>query len=108
MLGSATPASRIKLERFGKASVVLARCAGSEASPAAPDQSAYEPLFASASDILTDYRNLLDARRTVPGELARVATVTASTQKQVGKSPVAKSGKGKPRRSPEKQTPEKN
>src|SRR4029077_8750381 len=36
-----TPASRIKLERFGKSSVVVARCSASEAGPA-PDQSAYE------------------------------------------------------------------
>jgi hypothetical protein len=72
MLGAATPASRIKLERFGKSSVVLARCSASESGPA-PDQSAYEPLFTSASGILTDYRNLLNARSTVPDELSRVA-----------------------------------
>ena len=39
MLGTNTPAGRIKLERFGKSSVVLARCAGTEGNPA-PDQSA--------------------------------------------------------------------
>jgi len=72
MLGTSTPASRIKLERFGKSSVVLARCLGSEGGPA-PDQSAYEPLFADASSIMTDYRGLLSARRIVPDELARVA-----------------------------------
>ncbi len=44
MLATNTPASRIKLERFGKSSVVLARCSASEAGPA-PDQSAYEPCF---------------------------------------------------------------
>jgi hypothetical protein len=71
MLTSSTPASRIKLERFGKSSVVLARCAGSEAGPA-PDQSAYEPLFQSASAILSNYRGLLGARTTVPEELARI------------------------------------
>jgi hypothetical protein len=72
MLGTSTPASRIKLERFGKSSVVLARCSGSEGGPA-PDQSVYEPLFASASAVMTNYRTLLNARRTVPDELARVA-----------------------------------
>ena len=46
MLPTSTPASRVKLERFGKSSVVLARCLGTEAGPA-PDQSAYEPLFQS-------------------------------------------------------------
>jgi hypothetical protein len=71
MLASATPASRVKLERFGKSSVVLARCGATEAGPA-PDQSAYEPLFASASAIMTSYRGLLGARQMVPAELARV------------------------------------
>src|SRR5580698_9827279 len=36
MLGASTPASRIKLERFGKSSVVLARCSATDAGPA-PD-----------------------------------------------------------------------
>lgn len=70
MLGTNTPATHIKLERFGKASVALARCAGSEGSPA-PDQSAYEPIFRNASTIVSNYRDLLGARQTVPGELAR-------------------------------------
>ncbi len=73
MLTTSTPASRIKLERFGKSSVVLARCSGSEAGPA-PDQSAYEPLFQSASSVLSNYRGLLGARTTVPEELARVGS----------------------------------
>ncbi len=71
MLETSTPASRIKLERFGKSSVVLARCYATE-SAAAPDQSAYEPLFQAASDIVSDYRKILGARQVVPGELARV------------------------------------
>ena len=71
MLISSTPASRVKLERFGKSSVVLARCPGSETGPA-PDQSAYEPLFQSASAILSNYRGLLGARTTVPNELERI------------------------------------
>ena len=49
MLASNTPASRVRLERFGKSSVALARCSAAEAGPA-PDQTAYEPLFRSASD----------------------------------------------------------
>jgi hypothetical protein len=76
MLGTSTPASRIKLERFGKSSVVLARCSSSEGGPA-PDQTAYEPLFSSASAIMTNYRALLNARRTVPDELSRVAAAAA-------------------------------
>jgi hypothetical protein len=73
MLTTSTPANRVKLERFGKSSVVLARCSGSEAGPA-PDQSAYEPLFQAASAVLSNYRGLLGARTTVPEELARLGS----------------------------------
>jgi hypothetical protein len=73
MLTTSTPANRVKLERFGKSSVVLARCPGSEAGPA-PDQSAYEPLFQAASAVLSNYRGLLGARTTVPEELARLGS----------------------------------
>jgi hypothetical protein len=75
MLTADTPVSRVRLERFGKSSVALARCSASEGGPA-PDQSAYEPLFRSASDVLTDYRKLLGVKRTVPEELAKVAGIT--------------------------------
>lgn len=78
MLATSTPASRIKLERFGKSSVVLARCTGSEGGPP-PDQSAYDPLFTSASSIMANYRSLLNARRTVPEELMKVAAESKST-----------------------------
>jgi hypothetical protein len=71
MLNASTPAGRIKLERFGKSSVVLARCLGANGGTA-PDQRAYEPLFSSASSILSDYRGLLEARKLVPAELARI------------------------------------
>lgn len=90
MLGTNTPASRIHLERFGKSSIVLARCAGSEDKPA-PDQSVYEPLFRSASAIVANYRTLLGARHTVPAELARVGSSGASKSKpkNAAKKPVA-------------------
>jgi hypothetical protein len=84
MLASTTPASRIKLERFGKSSVVLARCTATEAGPP-PDQSAYEPLFASASAIMTNYRGLLGARQMVPAELARVASGAAAKSGKAAK-----------------------
>ncbi len=71
MLAANTPTSRIRLERFGKSSVALARCVASEGP--APDQTAYEPLFRSASDVLANYRNLLGVKRTVIEELAKVA-----------------------------------
>ena len=71
MVAANTPASRIRLERFGKSSIALARCTGSEnGSP--PDQGAYEPLFRSASEVLANYRSLLSVRRTVPAELAQI------------------------------------
>lgn len=71
MLSTSTPVTRIKLERFGKSSVVLARCTAAQNGPA-PDQSAYEPLFHSATAIVADYRPLLGARSIVPAELARI------------------------------------
>jgi hypothetical protein len=73
MLGSSTPVSRIRLERFGKPSIVLARCSASPGNPP-PDQSVYEPLFHEASSVMDRYRTLLQARETVPGELAKVAS----------------------------------
>ena len=76
MLSTSTPASRIKLERFGKSSVVLARCNATEAGPA-PDQSAYEALFQHATSIVADYRHLLGAPNTIPAELARVTAASA-------------------------------
>jgi hypothetical protein len=71
MLAANTPASRVRLERFGKSSIALARCAAGEGGPA-PDQSAYEPLFASASQVLADYRRALGVKRTVLAELAQI------------------------------------
>jgi len=76
MMASNTPASRIKLERFGKSSVVLARCPAAEGKPA-PNQSAYEPIFNEASTILGQYRDSLGVRRTVPQELARMGVGTS-------------------------------
>ncbi len=63
---TATPADRIRLERFGKSSVVLARCPNA-------DQSSYEALFAKASSLLNAYRDVLGVRRIVPQELPRSA-----------------------------------
>src|ERR1700674_1813136 len=71
MVAANTPASRIRLERFGKSSIALARCNGSENGPP-PDQSAYEPLFRSASEALANYRRLLAVGRTVSAELAQI------------------------------------
>lgn len=99
MLATNTPAGRIKLERFGKSSVVLARCPGTEGNPP-PDQSAYEPLFQSATAIVTNYRSLLAARQTVPAELSRISQMEAVKPKPQSK-PAAKKA------APEKPAPEK-
>jgi hypothetical protein len=87
MLGSNSPASRVRLERFGKPSVALARCSAAEGGPA-PDQSAYEPLFRGASDVLTNYRALLNVKKIVPEELANI-----SESKQKSAAPKSKASK---------------
>ena len=71
MLSASTPVSRVRLERFGKSSVALARCSGAEGNPAT-DQSAYEPIFRTASSIMERYRDALGARKMVPHELAHL------------------------------------
>lgn len=92
MLASDTPPSRIKLERFGKSSVVLARCSADSASgQPAPDQSAYEPLFRTGASIMSAYRSLLNVRRTVPDELARIQQGTAARPKPAAKPTTKKS-----------------
>jgi hypothetical protein len=84
MVAANTPASRIRLERFGKSSIALARCMGSENGPP-PDQSAYEPLFRSASEVLANYRGLLGVRRTVPAELAQIPEPKAAAKPKSAK-----------------------
>jgi hypothetical protein len=84
MLGTDTPVNRIRLERFGKSSVALARCQAADGGPA-PNQSAYEPLFRSASQVFANYRGLLTVKNIVPEELAKVgvALKPQSTTKRV-------------------------
>jgi hypothetical protein len=84
MVAANTPVSRIRLERFGKSSIALARCAGSENGPA-PDQSAYEPLFHIASEVLANYRNLLGIKRTVPAELAQIPSAGSPAKSKLMK-----------------------
>ncbi len=62
---AATPPDRIRIERFGKASIVLARCGG-------VDQSAYEPLFLTAGGILEKYRAAMSVETLVPAEMAHL------------------------------------
>ena len=86
MLGTNTPVNRVRLERFGKSSVALARCQASDAGPA-PDQSAYEPLFQSASEVMANYRGLLSVKTLVPEELAKISGAPA---KPKSSKPVSK------------------
>ncbi|HEV2113758.1 MAG TPA: hypothetical protein VGR50_06380 [Terriglobales bacterium] len=65
VLKSDTPVDRIRIERFGKPSVVLARCAGA-------DQKTYEPLFSQGSQVMTRYRTLLGVRQTALADLRRL------------------------------------
>lgn len=60
-----TPAERIRLERFGSTSVVLARCPGS-------DQSQFEPLFSRATELIASYRSALRVASVIPAEIARM------------------------------------
>ena len=92
MLTANSPASRVRLERFGKSSVALARCSASENGPA-PDQSVYEPLFRSASEVLANYRGLLGVKSVVPEELAKVDALQKS--KTGAKAPPAKTSASK-------------
>jgi hypothetical protein len=63
---SETPIDHVKVERFGKSSLGLRRCAQG-------DQSSLEPLFKSANDIAHHYRVALRVRESVPADLRRVA-----------------------------------
>jgi hypothetical protein len=65
VLRTGTPPDRIRIERFGRSSLVLARCA-------TLDQSSYEPVFAAAREIFENYRRAMAVRKTVPGELSRL------------------------------------
>jgi hypothetical protein len=77
MLSSSTPVSRVKLERFGKSSVVLARCGEAEGNPVT-DQTVYEPIFHAASSIMERYRDALGAPKMVPQELTRLGVRTSA------------------------------
>ena len=66
-----TPASRVKLERFGKSSLGLARCEGA-------DQSKYDAVFAAASSVMARYRKSLSLRSMLRMELKWLASSAAS------------------------------
>lgn len=74
VLATNTPADRIRVERSGKGSLVLARCAGA-------DQARYEPLFRTASQVMMRYREALDVAGTVPSDLARLNSSATAKKK---------------------------
>jgi hypothetical protein len=76
MLSANTPVSRVKLERFGKSSIVLSRCSAAEGKVSI-DQSAYEPIFREATAMLNRYRDSLGVRKMVPQELTRLGVASA-------------------------------
>jgi hypothetical protein len=61
----------VKVERFGKGSLGLRRCADA-------DQTSLEPLFKAANDIAHHYRSALRVRESVPADLRRVGAGAAS------------------------------
>ena len=65
VLAADTPASHVSVERYGKAPLVVQRCAQA-------DQKSFEPIFQSASALMAGYRRALGVRSIVPGDLARV------------------------------------
>jgi hypothetical protein len=81
-LDADTPAAHIKLERFGKSSIALARCENR-------DQSAYDPLFTQATKLMAQYRKALGLRTMFRNDLTWLATPeTAEKSKPV--KPAAK------------------
>jgi hypothetical protein len=84
-----TPADRIRLERFGKSSIVLARCEQ-------VDQSSVQDLFTTASTLLNTYRKSLRVARLIPEELVRMPGIAPEDLQRMGeakKTTPAKSGK---------------
>ncbi len=58
-----TPTSRVRVERLNKSSAVLSRCEE-------VDQSAYEPMFHQASEIMAQYRAALGLRTAFRSDIA--------------------------------------
>ena len=73
MLAADTPPNRIRLERFGKGSLILVRC------PQAP-QDTYESLFRMAAERSAQYRAVLKVRTTVAAEFTRLTPAKAGKQ----------------------------
>ena len=81
---SETPIDHVKVERFGKSSLGLRRCAEA-------DQSSLEPLFRTANEIARHYRAALRVRESVPADLRRVGAGAASKAATSSPKPKPKS-----------------
>ena len=73
-LSSPPPPARIRLERFGGPSLVLARCPQAE-------QSVYEPLFRTAGERFAAYFAALDVKRLATAELESLHRTAAAPRK---------------------------
>jgi hypothetical protein len=83
-----TPASHVKVERFGKPSIALARCENA-------DQSSYESIFADSSKVMAGYRRSLGLSGMFRSELAWLSAPQKeiSTKLDAAKTPSTKSAK---------------
>jgi hypothetical protein len=78
-----TPADRIRIERFGKPSVVLARCQN-------VNQDLLEPIFGHATMLMNAYRRTLETDDIIPPELARLGSGAARPKKAAPAKPKAR------------------
>jgi hypothetical protein len=78
LIATDTPAARIRLERLGKGSVVLARCD-------AADQSVYGPLFKQASELIARYRAALGLRTTFRSDIAWLTGAKRTTDRSAAR-----------------------
>jgi len=92
VLGVDTPVTRIRLERFGKKSIVLARCPDA-------DQSEYETMFRAASDLMGRYRKALGLRTAFRTDIDWLATQGAKPATAKPKDAKTDSAKAAPKKS---------
>jgi hypothetical protein len=64
-----TPVVRVRIERIAKSSVVLARCEGA-------DQSANEPIFRQATEIMAKYRSALGLRESFRSDFSWLSSAS--------------------------------
>jgi hypothetical protein len=77
-----TPTSRVRIERLNKSSAVLTRCPE-------VDQSAYEPVFHQASEIMAKYRAELELRTAFRSDIAWLSPAAKPAAESVKRKPAA-------------------